>query len=116
MTPGEVEVYLQMADVKTAKASFRRFVRFLMETGRIEYGQTEELRRQCRDHPEQEENPHVSYQRVRSLVTQWAVSRLKNATVLNRRARSSINLIAEPVNHFCGWQARSVSSSPLICH
>ncbi len=44
MTPNEVESYLQTTGVKTAKTSFKRFVRFLMETGRMEYGQTEELR------------------------------------------------------------------------
>ncbi|GHO76559.1 hypothetical protein KSD_43300 [Ktedonobacter sp. SOSP1-85] len=44
MTPNEVESYLQKVDVKTAKTSFKRFVRFLVETGRMEYGQAEELR------------------------------------------------------------------------
>ncbi|WP_040443933.1 hypothetical protein [Ktedonobacter racemifer] len=43
MTSDEVEAYLQTTGVKTAKTSFKRFVRFLMETGRMEYGQTEEL-------------------------------------------------------------------------
>ena len=44
MTPDEVESYLQTTGVKTVKTSFKRFVRFLVETGRMEYGQTEELR------------------------------------------------------------------------
>jgi hypothetical protein len=44
ITPNEIETYLQMTGVKTAKTSFKRFVRFLAETGRMEYGQTEELR------------------------------------------------------------------------
>jgi hypothetical protein len=44
MIPNEVASYLQTAGVKTAKTSFKRFVRFLVETGRMEYEQTEELR------------------------------------------------------------------------
>ena len=44
MTPNEVESYLQATGIKTEKASFKRFIRFLLETGRMEYGQTEELR------------------------------------------------------------------------
>jgi len=48
MTPNEVEAYLQTTGGKTAKTSFKRFVRFLMETGRMEYGQTEELRQVLR--------------------------------------------------------------------
>jgi hypothetical protein len=44
MIPNEVASYLQTAGVKTAKTSFKRFVRFLEETGRMEYEQTEELR------------------------------------------------------------------------
>jgi hypothetical protein len=44
ITPNEIETYLQTTGVKTAKTSFKRFVRFLMETGRMEDGQTEELR------------------------------------------------------------------------
>jgi hypothetical protein len=44
MTPNEVEAYVQMDGVKTAKTSFKRFIHFLRETGRMEYGQTEELR------------------------------------------------------------------------
>ncbi len=44
MTTHEVEAYLQTTGVKTAKTSFKRFVRFLEETGRMEYGQTQELR------------------------------------------------------------------------
>lgn len=44
LTPKEIEAYLQTDHVKTAKTSFKRFVRFLMETGRMEYERTEELR------------------------------------------------------------------------
>jgi hypothetical protein len=44
MTPNEVEAYVQTTDVKTAKTSFKRFVRFLRETGRMEDGQAEDLR------------------------------------------------------------------------
>jgi hypothetical protein len=44
MTPNEVEAYVQTIDVKTAKTSFKRFVRFLRETGRMEDGQAEDLR------------------------------------------------------------------------
>lgn len=44
MTPDEVESYLQTTGVKTVKTSFKRFARFPVETGRMEYEQTEELR------------------------------------------------------------------------
>lgn len=44
ITPNEVESYLQTTSVKTARTSFKRFVRFLVETGRMEHEQVEELR------------------------------------------------------------------------
>jgi hypothetical protein len=43
MTRNEVKTYLQTTGERTTKTSFKRFVRFLMETGRIEYQQAEEL-------------------------------------------------------------------------
>lgn len=44
MTPNEIKSYLQTAGIKTAKTSFKRFVRFLEETGRMNYGQIEIIR------------------------------------------------------------------------
>lgn len=46
--PSMSKTTLQTTGVKTAKTSFKRFVRFLMETGRMEYEQTEELRQKLK--------------------------------------------------------------------
>ncbi len=44
MTPVELQAYLRAARTKTTATSFKRFVRFLAETGRMEYEQSEALR------------------------------------------------------------------------
>ena len=44
LTSHEIETYLQMTGVKTVRTSFKSFVRFLAETGRMEPVQTKELR------------------------------------------------------------------------
>ena len=43
-TLADVQTYLSTARTKSTKTSFKRFVRFLSETGRMDYEQTEPLR------------------------------------------------------------------------
>lgn len=40
----DVQAYLHVAGTKTSTTSFKRFARFLEETGRMEYEQTRALR------------------------------------------------------------------------
>lgn len=44
MTTRDVETYLQAAGDKTTMTSFKRFLRFLADTGRMDYEQLEDLR------------------------------------------------------------------------
>lgn len=44
ITTGDVQTYLQTAGNKTTATSFKRFARFLDDTGRVEYEQAEALR------------------------------------------------------------------------
>ena len=44
MTLADVQTYLNTAGTKSTTTSFKRFVRFLSETGRMDYEQSEPLR------------------------------------------------------------------------